>query len=168
MRRFTGSEMFGGAMDQSQFDKYVNDRYVTETAWYDRKSTRNQVWYRTLQWGLIFLSASTPAIIALAQKTASPSWLKSLSLIASVLVAILATSLKTFKFEENWIGYRSTCETLKKEIYFYRAGIDEYNNCSDREALFVKRVEALISRENTSWLATAKEKQMEKPGSQPT
>lgn len=68
--------------------------------------------------------------------------LKSLSLITSVLVAIMATSLKTFKFEENWINYRTTCETLKKEINFFNAGIDEYKDSQDREGLFVKRVEA--------------------------
>jgi hypothetical protein len=78
-------------------------------------------------------------------------------------VAILATSLKTFKFEENWINYRTTCETLKKEIHFYHAGIGEYEDSEDKEALFIKRVEALISRENTLWLTTVEEKQKEKP-----
>ncbi len=110
---------------------------------------RNQIWYRTLQWSLIVLSASTPVVIALAQKTDSTPWVKSLSLITSVLVAILATSLKTFKFEENWVNYRTTCETLKKEIHFFNAGLDEYKDSQDREGLFVRRVEALISRENT-------------------
>jgi hypothetical protein len=149
-------------MDQGTFDKYVNERYLAQISWYDAKSMRNQVWYRTLQWGLILLSASTPVIIALAQRTDSVPSLKILSLITSVLVAILATSLKTFKFEENWVNYRTTCETLKKEIYFYRAGIDDYKDSEDKEALFVKRVEALISRENTLWLTTVKEKQEEK------
>jgi len=110
---------------------------------------RNQIWYRTLQWSLIVLSASTPVVIALAQETDSTPWVKSLSLITSVLVAILATSLKTFKFEENWVNYRTTCETLKKEIHFFNAGLDEYKDSQDREGLFVRRVEALISRENT-------------------
>lgn len=150
-------------MDQATFDKYVSGRYFAEIAWYDARSMRNQAWYRSLQWGLILLSASTPVIIALAQKTDSVPWLKTLSLITSVLVAILATSLKTFKFEENWINYRTTCETLKKELHFYHAGIDEYEHCADKEPLFVKRVEALISRENTLWLTTVKEKQEEKP-----
>ena len=97
-------------------------------------------------------------VIALSQKSDSMSWGKPLSLITSVLVAILATSLETFKFEENWVNYRTTCETLKKEIHFLDAGIDEYKDSQDKEGLFVKRVEALISRENTLWLTTVKEK----------
>jgi len=71
-------------------------------------------------------------------------WLKTVSLITSVLVAILATSLKTFKLEENWLNYRTTCETLKKVIHFYRAGIDDYKNSEDKEALFVREVRPLF------------------------
>jgi len=102
-------------------------------------------------------------VIALSQKTDSMPWVKPLSLVTSVLVAILATSLKTFKFGENWVNYRTTCETLKKEIHFFDAGIDEYKDSQDKEGLFVKRVEALISRENTLWLTTVKEKKDEEP-----
>ena len=150
-------------MDRATFDKYVKERYLSEISWYDKKSMRNQIWYRTLQWALIVLSASTPVVIALAQKADSMPWVKHLSLVTSVLVAILATSLKTFKFEENWVNYRTTCETLKKEIHFFDAGIDEYKDSQDKEGLFVKRVEALISRENTLWLTTVKEKKDEEP-----
>src|SRR5712691_2446538 len=150
-------------MDKAAFEEYLSERYLGEIGWYDAKSMRNQVWYRTLQWGLILLSASTPVIIALAQKSDSAPELKTLSLTTSVLVAILATSLKTFKFEENWVNYRTTCETLKKEIHFFDAGIDEYKDSQDKEGLFVKRVEALISRENTLWLTTVKEKKDEEP-----
>jgi len=50
---------------------------------------------------------------------------------------------------------------LKKEIHVLVAGIDEYKDSQDEEGLFVKRVEALISRENTLWLTTVKEKKDE-------
>ncbi len=36
-------------MDRATFDKYVNERYFAEISC-DRKSMRNQIWYRTLQW----------------------------------------------------------------------------------------------------------------------
>jgi len=50
---------------------------------------------------------------------------------------------------------------LKKEIHVLVAGIDEYKDSQDEEGLFVKRVEALISRENTLWLTAVKEKKDE-------
>ena len=39
-------------MDQVTFEKYVNDRdMLARLLGYDAKSMRNQVWYRTFQWG---------------------------------------------------------------------------------------------------------------------
>ncbi len=84
-----------------------------------------------------------------------------LSLVTSVLVAILATSLKTFKFEENWGQLSDHVRNVEKGNPFFDAGIDEYKDSQDKEGLFVKRVEALISRENTLWLTTVKEKKDE-------
>ena len=76
--------------------------------------------------------------------------------LTAVAVAILTTGLKTFKYQENWINYRSTCETLRKEKRFYDAGLGDYGNTKDKEALFVDRVESMISRENTMWVRTHK------------
>ena len=41
-----------------------------------------------------------------------------------------------------------------KEGDFYDAGIQGYDTTDDKEALFVERVESLISRENTLWIIT--------------
>jgi hypothetical protein len=78
-------------------------------------------------------------------------------------VAVLASALKTFKFHENWINYRTTSETLKKEMHLYRAGVGEYSNAKDREVLFVERVESVISCDNTLWFTTFKRKEEDKP-----
>jgi len=77
--------------------------------------------------------------------------------LTSVLVAILTSVLKSFKYQENWINYRNTCETLKKEYYYYEAEIHQYGESEDKEALFIERVESLISRENTLWINICKE-----------
>jgi hypothetical protein len=85
--------------------------------------------------------------------------------LTSVIVAILTAALKTFKYQENWLNYRTTCETLRKEKYFYEAGLVEYASADDKEAAFVERVESLISRENTMWVSTHRaETKPEKPG----
>ena len=60
--------------------------------------------------------------------------------------------LETFKLQENWINYRTICETLRKEIHYYNAGIGEYEHTDNKKKMFVQRVEAIISRENTLWL----------------
>ena len=64
-----------------------------------------------------------------------------------------------FKYQENWINYRTTCETLRKEIHYYNAGINDYEKSDDPMALFVRRVETFISRENTLWLTEQKKEE---------
>jgi hypothetical protein len=79
--------------------------------------------------------------------------------LTSVIVVILTAALKTFKYQENWINYRTTCEALKKEKYLYDAGLSDYQLSDDREAQFVEKVEALLSRENTLWLSVQNKKE---------
>ena len=138
-------------MDSESFQKYLKERYEPEVNWYDKKSILNQRRYRYLQSVVIILSAITPVLVAI--KVAQ--WP---AVVISAIVAIGTTMLKTFKYQENWIDYRTTCETLKKEIYYYTGGIGDYKETDDRESLFVERVESLISRENTMWLTAQRPK----------
>ena len=144
-------------MDAESFQKYLKERYCDQINWYDAKSLQNQKRYRRFQWGLIIFSAITPVLITLDWRLPAHAILGWAPIVTSVLVAIMTAGLKTFGYQENWINYRTTCETLKKEIQFYEASVGEYSGANDREALFVERVENLISRENTLWLSTRKE-----------
>jgi uncharacterized protein DUF4231 len=69
----------------------------------------------------------------------------------SVILPIGTSALKAFKFQENWLNYRQLAETLKQEKHFYDAEIGAYANAGDKRAIFVDRVESLISRENAIW-----------------
>lgn len=146
-------------MTQEQFDDYLKNRYQDQINWYDSKAVKSKKLYNTFQWGVIILSAISPTlVITLEEKP----W-KWIAVIVTVLLAIGTAGLKAFKYQENWINYRSIAEALKKEKYFYEAGIEDYSNQSDKEATFVTRVEALILRENSIW-ATAHQPKTEQPG----
>ncbi|MFC1945433.1 DUF4231 domain-containing protein [Chloroflexota bacterium] len=136
-------------MDKDKFEDYLESRYRKETDWYDKHAVWNHTAYQIFQWAAIVLSASTAVLVVIG--TGSLKWIAA---IIAVLVAISTTSLKTFKYQENWISFRTTCETLKKEFHYYEAGIHGYEDSDDKEALFVDRVESLISRENTLWVVT--------------
>lgn len=144
-------------MNREEFDKYLKSRYRCQIAWYGRASLRNNRAYQIFQWAAIILSASTPVLIVIGE-----GWVKWLAVVVAAVVAISTAALKTFKYQENWIGYRTTAETLKKEIHFYEATIQGYENVEDKEALFVERVESLISRENSLWLITHEKKEQNK------
>ena len=138
-------------MNQENFEQYVKERYTRQVDWYDGKATENQKKYRVMQWSIIVLAALTPVLIELRLRGSYGH----LPTATSAVVAIVTAGLKTFKYQENWINYRTTCETLRKEYHYYNAVIGEYQELErgeKRRGLFVSRVESLISRENTMWL----------------
>lgn len=136
-------------MNKEEFEQYRKGRYENQVAWYDMQAMQNHNKYRLFQWTAILLSAVTPILIII-----GADWIRWVAVTTAALVAISTASLKTFKYQENWINYRTTCEMLRKEIHFYDAGIQGYQGVKDKEALFVERVESLISRENTLWVVT--------------
>jgi len=88
------------------------------------------------------------------------------TLLGSILgaaIVILEGCLGIFNCHENWINYRSTAETLKKEGEFYKAQIGEYATADDPAKLFVERVEALVSREHTFWRTNARPSEKQGP-----
>ena len=140
-------------MDAQDFEGYLQDRYEYQINCYDKKAVWNQKKYLLFQWPVIVLSTITPVLVAVA-----PEATRWPAVVIAALVAIGTTALKTFKYQENWINYRTTCETLKKEISFYKVGLGDYRDAENLEALFVERVESLISRENTMWLSAQRPK----------
>ena len=138
-------------MDAKTFSEYLASRYNKELRWYDSKSIRNKFWYYVLQISLIVLAAITP-LLALSE-------LKWPTTVIASIVAVFAALIKFLNLQENWINYRSICETLRKEKHFYDAGVGDYSRASDKQQLFVDHVENLISREHTLWQASVSTKQ---------
>ena len=136
------------------FEDYLTNRYQQQIDWYDSKSSSNQRTYKFFQVLVIVLSFSTPVIIALSYDSS-----KIIAIVISFLVAILSSVTATFKFYENWINYRTTCESLRKEKYYYDFGIGPYKGIADKKSLFVERVEDLISKEHTKWIDLQKKKE---------
>jgi hypothetical protein len=143
-------------MDEAKFETYLRERYGKEIEWYDTCSARNKRLYVLFQWSVIILSALIPVLtVALDQKKMY------ITAGLGVLLAIGTAGLKTFKFQENWINYRTIAEALKKERYYYDAGLSGYRQADDPQALFVERVEALISQENSLWVTVQRRPESE-------
>jgi hypothetical protein len=135
-------------MDADKFEKYKKERYEPQVKWYDKKSISNKKWNNILQILVIVIAAILPVSAVLEYKWPT--------VILAAIVAIGTGILKYCKFEEHWHNYRTTCETLKKEKYYYEAKIGEYKESTEPEDLFVERVEALISQAHTKWDTTVK------------
>ena len=140
-------------MDKENFNKYLEERYNNQVKWYDEKSKLNQKIYKILQWIIIIFAAITPILILQREY-----FINIIAAVLAIIVAISAGSQKAFNYQENWINYRTTCEVLKKEYFFYTNKVQGYENAANPEGLFVERVESIISKENVYWIAAYKKK----------
>ncbi len=85
------------------------------------------------------------------------SLLQILLVVISFIVAILTTGLKTFRYQDLWIKYRTTYELLKPEIYYYEFNIGMYGSGNvDKESVFVSRIEAILNTEHSQWQPASK------------
>jgi hypothetical protein len=139
---------------EDQFEEYLEKRYQGQIDWYSKRSSQNKRYYQWFQWIVIVISASLPGLIVL-----MPVRLEFITVLWSVALAITAAALKTFKFQENWLNYRTIAETLKKEKHYYNVEATEYATAENKKQLFVERVEALISRENSLWMVVHTKKE---------
>lgn len=140
-------------MTNDEMKAYLSERYCKEIQFYDNRAIKYKKYYHYFQWVVIILLPIVPVLVSTLEND-----YKIITIIVSIILAICTTSLKTFKYQENWLNYRTIAETMKKEKYYFDANIGEYSNVREKNALFVERVESLISRENTLWINTSKQK----------
>ena len=67
-----------------------------------------------------------------------------------VAVALITGLVTLYRFQENWIEYRTTAETLKHEKYLYLTRSAPYDGDNAFHRLVVT-IESTISKETTAW-----------------
>lgn len=139
-------------MNQKSFDDYLKSRYEKQVAWYSNKSALNKRWFLGVSIYIVIISTIVPILMLVLDTSFLATKLFIAVLSSTVAIAVGINNL--LKFQDNWISYRTTSETLKKERSFFLGHVGDYAQASDKEALFIERVEATISRENSLWLTT--------------
>jgi len=129
-------------------EEYLKDRLQDQIDWYDRTSMKNQKWFKRLQVSAVIASATIPFISGYI--TDSSIWLKLIVGSLGLSVAAITAILGLYKFQENWLEFRTTCESLKHEKYLFLTKSEPYDQ-EEPFKLLVQRVESLISKENTAW-----------------
>ena len=140
-------------MKKGEFNKYLKERYNDQVSWYDGRAILYKKLNYVFQIPTIFIAAIIPIFAVLENK-----WV---TVTLSAILAIFVGIANFGKFEEKWHNYRTACETLKKELYYYKSRIGEYRDTEEPEELFIQRVESVISREHTRWLTIEKSKKKE-------
>jgi Protein of unknown function (DUF4231) len=124
----------------------IIERLEDQISWYDLRSISNMRWYKRLKISEI---ASAAVIPFLAASNIPRAEIATGAL--GVLVTVFEGMLQLNQFHENWIRYRSTCESLKHEKYIYLANAGPYANIEKPRALLAERVESLVSQEHAKW-----------------
>lgn len=142
-------------------EDYLTQRVDDQISWYDSKSQWNQKWYKRLRNIEIIAAATIPFLSGYI--TQEQPWINIVIGILGALIAVIAGTIGLYNFQENWIEYRTTSESLKHEKYLFLTTTEPYN-IDEPFSLFVQRVESLISTENSKWYQCfSKRKKDEKP-----
>jgi hypothetical protein len=129
-------------------EEYVTARLEPEISWYDKKSAKNKLANTCSKIVEIVCAAIIPFLAGYAK-----SGHESISIAIGILGVAVAGSAgisALLKFQEQWIKYRTTAESLKKEKYLFQTKVEPYN-VDDPLSVLVQRVETLVSQENTNW-----------------
>ena len=128
--------------------EYITNRLDPQIAWYDKKSLLCQKRYKLIQIVEIILAA----IIPLLSGYCNTLLISIIVGIFGIIITILESLTKLFKYHENWIQYRTTCELLKYQKYVFLTKSSPYNTTNETvENMFVKNIEQIISSENNQW-----------------
>ena len=137
----------------------IMERLEDQIAWYDRNSMTNQRYFKRIKMVEIAAAAIIPFLSALSLQRMM--WVTGG---LGVLITVLEGMLHLNQYQQNWIAYRSTCESLKHEKYVYLGKAAPYANSPDPHALLAERIESLVSQEHAKWASV----QQQEPKSQTT
>ena len=130
-------------------EEYLKDRVENQIGWYDRKSLSNKKWFYLFQIIVLVMSAAVP-VVSVLSVVFEDTWIRFCIAILGAIVTISAGIISLYQFRKNWIEYRSTAEALKHEKFMFKTKTGPYSK-GEAFPVFVERIEALISRENTDW-----------------
>ncbi|WP_421920267.1 DUF4231 domain-containing protein [Marinifilum sp.] len=132
-------------------EEYIDKRLVDQINWYDKKSIKNQKTFRLLRIIEIIAAALIPFISGITiNNINSGEFIIYFTSFLGVLITIIASYIALGNHQEKWIEYRTTCESLKKELFLFETKVMPYDT-DISFPLLVKRVETIISKENTNW-----------------
>src|SRR4051794_27957734 len=128
----------------------ILDRLDDQINWYDRKSQSAQKRYKLLK----LVQVVAAALLPLLPVFGIPHPEK-VSAVLDLVILIIETVQQLNQDQQNWIAYRSTCETLKHEKYLFLSNAGPYKDAEKPLALLADRIEGLISQEHAKWVSGA-------------
>jgi len=132
---------------------YIERRVTPQRKWHAAKARWNRRRFHAMEITTLVAGALIPIVNLLGLAT---FWAGLFSGLLGGLVVIATALGKLFKFHENWLQYRALVETLDREVELYVNSVADYasGGQTDRNRLFVERVENLLATNTANYVAT--------------
>jgi len=137
-------------MDETTIRNYLTADYAKAVKFYDDRASTSKLWYRGLSIYVIAVSASLTVLIAFAPD--GLCW-RIISASVSATIVVATGLLAHLKCHENWLSYRGSWDALERERRLYETGTGAYKPDTDKGALFVERIEAVLAKEGADFYA---------------
>ena len=130
---------------------YMSQRVDDQINWLEGKSAFNQQRYKFSKSIVIVASVSIPFMAGFIEDGDQATVMKFAIAFAGFIIALAEGLSSLHKFHENWIQYRGTAESLKREkiIFLTQSGIYRDNPNAFRD--FVVAIEGILANENAKW-----------------
>lgn len=152
-------EIDAGLALTAEQQSYINDRIQPKVDEYNTKAIRNRKLFYFWQAIAIVSAALVPVFTGFIKD--GDSELKWLVAILGGTSAVVAGLLSLFKFQENWIRYRSTHQDLDSHLSQFKIGVGIYGDRKYAFAQLAENCESILKAEIGQWAESRKKEKDE-------
>jgi len=129
-------------------EEYIANRVDSQIEWHEKKSGSNKKLYQKYQ--MIQLVVASLITLSATLTVIDQAWVSFVAPTLGAIVAVVSGILGLYKFQENWVDYRTTAEQLKQEKFLFLTGSEPYDT-TQRFQILVASVEDILSKQNSKW-----------------
>lgn len=145
--------------------KFLQSRWLDQLLWMEKASTKNQRKYYLLRLACIIGGVIIPALVGLKLSGGWDIFIRIITVVLSLIVAVSAAVEEFFHFGERWRHYRRSVGQLKAEgwLFFQLSGPYE-SHSSHKEAypIFAGRVEQTFQNEMETFISKISKEEQKK------
>lgn len=136
--------------------RFLKSRWLDQLMWMESSAKKAQMRYYLLRLMCIIGGVMIPALVGLDMDDKMNEFIRWMTVLLSLMVAVSAAVEAFFQFGERWRHYRRTAELLKIEGWRFFQLCGPYQNADSHEAaypVFAGRVEETFQGEVEDYIA---------------
>lgn len=140
------------SMENGNIKTYIEERVIGQIRWYDKKSSKNEFWYKLFMIISIITSGLIP-ILTLMLDLPFGFIIKIVIAALSSTVTAISAIIALYNYRELWVQYRTNCEILKSILHSFFMKNGEFSNVEDEDAynILTTSCENYITKEFRAW-----------------